>query len=234
MNDVAAPHPRREIRSFVKRAGRLTQSQARALETLWSRFGIERPQTTFDFSAQFGRDAPVHLEIGFGMGDTLAEMAANAPEINFVGIEVHEPGVGRLLNLIEERGLTNLRVMQDDAAEVLRDHITSASLAAVYLFFPDPWHKKKHHKRRLVQPAFVELLAERLQPEGLFHMATDWEDYALWARDILEDYDYLDNAVRPGAFADKPAWRPETKFERRGQRLGHGTWDLLYRRNSKT
>jgi tRNA (guanine-N7-)-methyltransferase len=233
MNDSTASHPRREIRSFVKRAGRLTQSQARALQELWPRYGATRPEGRFDFTALFERDAPVHLEIGFGMGDTLAEMAANAPEVNFLGIEVHEPGVGRLLNLIEERGLSNLRVMQDDAAEVLRDHIAPASLAAVYLFFPDPWHKKKHHKRRLVQPALVELLAERLEPNGLFHMATDWEDYALWARDVLEDCDYLDNAVHPGAFADKPAWRPETKFERRGLRLGHGTWDLLYRRNNK-
>ena len=219
----------RTIKSFVLREGRLTAGQQRALDELMPRFGIAEGEAPLDFAELFGNDHPVTLEIGFGNGESLASMAQAAPELNFIGVEVHRPGVGHLLQLIEQKGLTNLRVANTDAVELLKKRIAPASLARLLLFFPDPWHKSRHHKRRIVQPAFADLVASRLMPGGLWHLATDWQNYAEHMRDVLEAHPAFINASAPNTWAaERPAWRPETKFERRGQRLGHGVWDLLY------
>lgn len=222
-------HPRR-IRSFVRREGRLTPSQQRALDELLPRYGLA-PDAPLDLEAVFGRNAPCTLEIGFGNGDSLAAMAAATPEQDFIGIEVHRPGVGHLLRLIAERELTNVRVICADAVEVLRTAIPDAGLARVLLFFPDPWPKKKHHKRRILQPDFVALVARKLAPGGIFHLATDWEDYARQMLEVMEASPDFGNQAGPGRFAERPADRPLTRFEQRGQRLGHGVWDLLYHRS---
>jgi len=219
----------RTIRSFVRREGRLTTSQERALNELWPQFGIEANEV-IDPERVFGRQAPLTLEIGFGNGESLAQMAEASPEQDFIGIEVHRPGVGHLLLQIEKRGLSNLRVICADAVEVLKHSLTENSLDRLLLYFPDPWHKKRHHKRRIVQPAFAELIANRLKPGGIWHLATDWEDYAMHMREVLEAQPQFENTVGPGQFAPRPQWRPLTKFEQRGHRLGHGVWDLLYRR----
>lgn len=222
----------REIKSFVRREGRTTAAQERALNQLWSQYGIDYHATqTLNFTALFGNNHPVWLEIGFGMGHSLAEMASNMPDINFLGIEVHRPGVGSLLNQVEQKGLTNIRVMSHDAVEVLKNMIPEHSLSRILLFFPDPWHKTKHHKRRIVQVPFMELLATTLQPTGIFHAATDWEPYAIWMQEIIEPLADWCNTAGKMQFSTKPSYRPETKFERRGQRLGHGVWDLLYQYN---
>ena len=226
----------RRIRSFVRREGRMTEGQQRAFDELWGRFGIDPPDPDppesgpLDLPSLFGRDAPLVLEIGFGNGDSLAEMAAAAPERNFLGIEVHRPGVGRLLRSIEERGLTNLRVMSEDAFAVLERYIADGALDTVQLFFPDPWHKKRHHKRRILQPPFVELIADRLRPGGLFHMATDWEHYAEQMMAVMSACTRFENSAGPGNYAPRPDRRPLTKFEQRGRRLGHAVWDLIFRR----
>jgi tRNA (guanine-N7-)-methyltransferase len=220
----------RPIRSFVRREGRLTAGQRRALEQLWPRYGIELPEDADALRSWLWTDHPVTLEIGFGNGDTLAEMASQNPDRRFLGIEVHRPGVGHLLQLIEREGLENLRIVSADAVEVLREQIPEASLDTVLVFFPDPWPKKRHHKRRLVQQDFVGLVASRLKPGGRFHLATDWEDYAQQMLVVLEASEGFDNATGPGQFAPRPDYRPPTKFERRGQRLGHDVWDLIYRR----
>lgn len=228
------PEGRRPIRSFVRREGRLTEGQRRALERLRARFGIEYSENPLDLAAIFGRTAPITLEIGFGNGETLVEMAAAAPERDFLGIEVHRPGVGQLLRLAEEKGLANLRVICHDAVEVLSRQIPPESLATVQIFFPDPWPKKRHHKRRLVQPAFVALLVTRLRPGGALHLATDWEDYALHMREVLLGEPALENTSDPeDGFSPRPDSRPESKFERRGQRLGHGVRDLVFRRRPR-
>ena len=221
--------PQRRIRSFVRREGRLTAGQRRALEVLWPLYGIA-DEDRLDLDVAFGRVAPRTLEIGFGNGDSLAQMAEAAPDTDFLGIEVHRPGIGHLLQEIERRGLRNVRVMNRDAVEVLEGQIPPASLDRVLLFFPDPWHKKKHHKRRILQPRFIALLARALRPGGHFHMATDWQDYAEHMRAEMEQAGDFRNAAGPGQYAEKPAYRPTTKFERRGQRLGHGVWDLVYER----
>ena len=222
-------HPLRRIRSFVRREGRLTAGQQRALDQLWPLYGIA-PDRPLALAELFGRQAPCTLEIGFGNGASLAEMAAAAPEQDFIGIEVHRPGVGHLLQEIEARRLHNLRVLCTDAVEVLERQLPDASLERVLLFFPDPWHKKKHHKRRILQPHFIELLARRLRPGGRFHMATDWQDYAEHMLAEMEQSPLFRNTAGVGQYAEKPAYRPTTKFERRGQRLGHGVWDLVYER----
>jgi tRNA (guanine-N7-)-methyltransferase len=221
--------PHRRIRSFVRREGRLTAGQRRALEVLWPLYGIAE-EDPLDLDGEFGRAAPRTLEIGFGNGDSLAQMAEAAPEEDFLGIEVHRPGIGHLLQEIEARGLRNVRVMNRDAVEVLERQIPASSLERVLLFFPDPWHKKKHHKRRILQPRFIELLARALRPGGRFHMATDWQDYAEHMRAEMEQATEFRNVAGPGCYAEKPAYRPTTKFELRGQRLGHGVWDLVYER----
>lgn len=223
---AAPPHPR-TIRSYVLRAGRIGTGQQRALCELGPRFVLPFDAKPLDFGAVFGRRAPVVLEIGFGMGDATAQIAAAHPETDFIGIEVHEAGVGALLKRIGEQRLRNLRLVQHDAVEVLRAMLPPASLAGVHVFFPDPWHKKRHHKRRLIQPAFVAELASRIAPGGYLHCATDWEPYAQQMLDVLNAEPALSNSA-DGGFAPRPAHRPLTKFEQRGLKLGHGVWDLLF------
>jgi tRNA (guanine-N7-)-methyltransferase len=224
--DAGTDAPRRPLRSYVLRAGRMGSGQQRALAELGPRFVLPLQPQPLVLSQVFGRQAPCILEIGFGMGDATAQVAAALPDHDFIGVEVHEAGVGALLKHIGEQGLANLRIVRHDAVEVLREMIAPASLAGVHLWFPDPWHKKRHHKRRLVQPAFVELLASRLAPGGYLHCATDWQPYAEQMLQVLGEAPGLVNSA-PG-YAPKPAWRPQTKFERRGLKLGHGVWDLLF------
>jgi len=223
-----APRPRRAIRSYVVRAGRMGPGQQRALAELAPRFVLPYAQAECDFSAAFGRAAPRVVEIGFGMGDATAQIAAARPDTDFIGIEVHPPGVGALLQRIGQFGLTNLRIVQHDAVEVLEHMVARASLAGVHVFFPDPWHKKRHHKRRLIQPAFVTLLASRLAPGGYLHCATDWQPYALQMLEVLSAEPLLRNRFE--GYAPRPDYRPLTKFEQRGMRLGHGVWDLVFER----
>lgn len=219
----------RRIRSFVRREGRLTPGQQRALDELWPGLGLAF-ETPLSLTEAFGRSVPVTLEIGFGNGASLAEMAAQDPHSDFIGIEVHRPGVGRLLMELERRSIGNVRVFCHDAVEVLEDKIPDASLDRVLLFFPDPWPKKKHHKRRILQPSFVALIARKLKPGGVFHMATDWEPYARHMLEVMDASPAFVNCSGKGHYSPRPEYRPVTKFERRGQRLGHGVWDLLYRR----
>jgi len=226
MSQAESGHPR--IRSYDLRAGRVGSGQARALTELGPRFMLPYQPQTLDLDAVFGRAAPRILEIGFGMGEGLAEIAAAHPENDYLGVEVHTPGVGALLKQVGERGLTNVRIVQHDAVEVLTRMIPPGSLAGVHIFFPDPWHKKRHHKRRLIQPPFVRLLVERIAPGGYLHLATDWEDYAGQMLAVLSAAPGLENTV--AGFAPRPETRPLTKFEQRGIRLGHGVWDLLFRR----
>ena len=221
--------PRRAIRSFVRREGRITEAQKRALEELLPRYGVEPGEAPLDFVALFGRDAPVHVEIGFGNGEALAAMAAAHPQNNYLGIEVHRPGVGAMLRRIEAEGLANVRVACTDAKELLDRRIPQDSLSAVYIFFPDPWHKTRHHKRRLVQAEFVALLARKLKTGGLLHLATDWEDYAQHMLAVLSAEEGFENVAGPNQYALRPETRPHTRFERRGQRLGHGVRDLVFR-----
>ncbi|MBU0656960.1 MAG: tRNA (guanosine(46)-N7)-methyltransferase TrmB [Gammaproteobacteria bacterium] len=224
-----AEHPR-TIKSFVLRQGRMTKGQEQSLETLWPQFGIETAAIPLDFAQLFGRAAPVTLEIGFGNGESLAQMAQAAPERDFIGIEVHTPGVGHLLKLVGEKGLTNLRVMNSDAVDILQQRIPAGSLDRVQLFFPDPWHKKKHHKRRIVQADFVKLIASRLRTGGVFHMATDWENYAAHMAKVMEASADFRNLATAPPYSPRPDERPLTKFENRGLKLGHGVWDLLYQK----
>jgi tRNA (guanine-N7-)-methyltransferase len=218
----------RPIRSFVLRQGRMSVAQQRAHDNLKGVFGIPYAAQPLDLAVAFGRDAPKILEIGFGMGDATAIIASAHPENDYLGIEVHGPGVGSLLNQIQERALTNLRIIQHDAVEVLRDMIPDAGLAGVHIFFPDPWHKKRHHKRRLIKPELIALVASKLSPGGYLHCATDWEDYAIQILAVLSGESALTNTA--DAYAERPAYRPLTKFEQRGLRLGHGVWDIVFRR----
>jgi tRNA (guanine-N7-)-methyltransferase len=218
----------RAIRSFVLRTGRTTAGQARALEVLGPRFLVPYRPQALDLAAAFGREAPTVLEIGFGMGEATAHIAGLMPERNFLCCEVHSPGVGALLMRIEAQGLANVRIVQHDAVEVLDQMLQPGSLAGVHIFFPDPWHKKRHHKRRLLQPPLVDKLVSRLAPDGYIHCATDWEDYALQMLQVLQGHPELSNTA--AGFAQRPEYRPLTKFENRGLRLGHGVWDLVFRR----
>lgn len=228
--NTTAPHPRR-IRSFVLRQGRMTPGQQRAFDEFWSRWGLVREQGPLDAAQVFGRAAPLVLEIGFGMGQSLVAMAHAEPEKNFIGIEVHRPGVGKLLHGMAERGVDNIRVYNDDAVEVLQHCLPDASLARVQIYFPDPWHKKKHHKRRLIQPEFLQLLRAKLQPGGVLHVATDWQDYAEHILQTLGAAEGYRNLAAVD-YVPRPSFRPSTKFEQRGERLGHGVWDLLFERVS--
>jgi tRNA (guanine-N7-)-methyltransferase len=224
----APPHLRR-VRSFVRRPGRATAAQRRALTELWPRFGLEAAGA-LDLAALFGRNARRVLDIGFGDGEALATSAINYPDLDYLGVEIHEPGIGHLLLLIEQAALTNVRVIARDAADVVPECLAEASFDAVNLFFPDPWPKKRHHKRRLVQPPFMVELARILKNGGLFHLATDWDDYARHAREVLAASEEF-APVEPSAVARDPlAFRSPTKFERRGRRLGHDVVDLFYRR----
>jgi tRNA (guanine-N7-)-methyltransferase len=222
--------PLRRVRSFVRREGRLTAGQQKALDELWPRYGLAA-DTKPDFATVFGRRAALTLEIGFGNGASLADMAEQDPDTDYVGIEVHRPGVGHLLKLVDERGLGNVRVFCADAVEILTSCFDDHSLDRVLLFFPDPWPKTRHHKRRLVQPAFVELLARKLKAGAILHMATDWQHYAAQMLRLVDAAREFSNLAGAGNYSPRPAYRPATRFERRGQRLGHGVWDLLYRRN---
>jgi tRNA (guanine-N7-)-methyltransferase len=225
---AANPHPRRSIRSFVLRAGRMGSGQVKAMEMLAPLYVLPYADARLDFDQAFGRHAPTVLEIGFGMGDATAQIAAARPQDDFIAIEVHTPGVGALLQRIQERGLTNLRLLQHDAVEVLRDMIAPGSLAGIHVYFPDPWHKKKHNKRRLIQAEFVRELASRLAPGGYLHCATDWQPYAEQMLAVLGAEPALANTA--DGYAPRPDWRPLTKFENRGIKLGHGVWDLVFTR----
>lgn len=223
----------RGIRSFVIRAGRVTDAQRRALDELWPAYGIDfAPGRALDLDATFGRRAPRTLEIGFGNGDNLAALAAAHPERDFLGIEVHRPGVGRLLQRARDAQLANLRVIAHDAVEVLGQSIAPGALDEILILFPDPWHKSRHHKRRLVQPPFAALLASRLAPGGRLALATDWTPYAEWMLEALATEPTLENLAPDGRYVPRPAWRTETRFERRGERLGHEVHDLAYRRRT--
>ena len=224
-----AAHARR-IRSFVLRQGRTTPAQARAFDAHWPRYGLPVGEAPRDFDAVFGRHAPRVLEIGFGNGEQLAWSAAHEPALDFLGVEVHRPGVGRLINALAAQDASNVRVYHHDAVEVLEREIAPQSLAQVRIYFPDPWHKKRHNKRRLIQPEFVALLASRVAHGGLLHLATDWADYAEHMVAVLEASPLWRNRAGAGQFSPRPEWRIQTHFEKRGLRLGHGVWDLLYDR----
>jgi len=221
---------RKPLRSFVLRQGRLTSGQKLALEAQWPIVGVEYNESKIDLSETFNRDAPTTLEIGFGNGDSLAQMAKEAPERNFFGIEVHRPGVGHLLHLIGEYGLQNVRVMHHDAVEIINHMIPNNSLDRIQIYFPDPWHKTRHNKRRIVQPEFVALLATKLQQGGVLHLATDWQHYAEQMLRVMTDAPDYKNQTSDGGYAERPDYRPMTKFENRGIKLGHGVWDLLFER----
>jgi tRNA (guanine-N7-)-methyltransferase len=221
---------RRAIRSFVVRAGRMTVAQERAWTELWPRYGIETGATPLDLAAVFGRAAPRTLEIGFGNGESLVALAAAHQDRDYLGIEVHRPGVGHLMLRAEELGLANVRAICRDAVEVLQQCVAPGTLDEVLLYFPDPWPKKRHHKRRIVQPDFVTLVASRLRPGGTFRMATDWQPYAAHMLEVASSCEALRNESPDGGFVPRPDSRPVTRFERRGHRLGHGVWDLAFRR----
>ena len=221
----------RPVRSFVRREGRVTAAQRQAIDQLWPKYGFE-PQTgeQIDVKSLFGREAPLVLEIGYGDGEALVDIAARQPGINFIGAEVYTAGIGHCLMRIEEERLDNVRLSREDAVELLEHHLPDASLAEVRLFFPDPWPKKKHHKRRIVNEAFCQLLCRKLMPEGQLHFATDWAPYAEWAIEVFDACPCLENTVGPGISQPRPDTRIETKFERRGQRLGQGSQALIYRK----
>ena len=225
-----ATQGRREIRSFVLREGRLTPSQERAMRELWPKYGVDYAGTPRDLHALFGRIAPVVLEIGFGNGDALLYAASTDTARDYIGIEVHAPGVGRALTGIEHAGLRNVHVVRHDAIEVLRNEVASGALDEVRIYFPDPWHKKRHHKRRLINAENVALIADRLRIGGLLHLATDWQPYAEWMWDVLDVQPALRNRAGPRGAVPRPEWRPLTRFENRGVKLGHGVADLLYER----
>ena len=228
---AARPHHLRPIRSFVLRQGRLTPAQERAFAQHWAKYGLDFSGQPRDFDALFGRRTERVLEIGFGNGEALRFAAGNEPGRDFIGIEVHRPGVGRLLNALADDDASNVRIYNHDAVEVLEHEIPDADLAEIRIYFPDPWHKKRHSKRRLIQPEFARLLARKLAPGGLLHLATDWQPYVEHMWDVLDAEPAFVNRAGPRDYFPRPAWRPQTHFEARGQRLGHGVWDLLYLRD---
>lgn len=220
---------KRKIRSFVLRQGRLTPAQERAYESGWPAYGLDYQKNPLDINQTFGRESSKKvLEIGFGMGDATAKIAQTLPDYDFLAVEVHAPGVGALLKLIQAEDIENLRIIQHDAVEVLKNMLADAALDGVHIFFPDPWHKKRHHKRRLIQAEFVKLLCSKLKVGAYIHVATDWQEYAEWVLEVLEAEPMLKNTVE--AYAEKPSYRPLTKFENRGLKLGHGVWDLVFSR----
>ena len=226
------PSQRRPIRSFVLRTGRMTPGQQRAYDSGWQAWGLEHAAGLIDPETLFPASGPLVLEIGFGMGQSLIDMAVADPASGFIGIEVHKPGVGKLLHCIEQRSAENIRIYCHDAVEILRDCIPDGALDTVQIFFPDPWHKKRHNKRRLIQPEFIRQLRPKMKPGGLLHLATDWEHYAQQMMAVLNAEPGFENRYDAGKFAPRPANRPLTKFERRGERLGHGVWDLMFQRRT--
>jgi tRNA (guanine-N7-)-methyltransferase len=218
-----------KIKSFIRRQGRATAGQELALQNHSEKFCLS-PEQSYDFAQVFGRQAPLILEIGFGNGSSLAAMAEANPDLNYIGIEVHRPGVGHLMMLLEQRNINNVRIYHHDAIEILEQKIPDNSLAGVHLFFPDPWHKRRHHKRRIVRPSFVELLHKKLASDGYFHAATDWAHYAKDMLGILTEAKLLKNSSPTGDYCPRPEYRPLTKFENRGLNLGHGVWDLIFRK----
>ncbi|HVC17839.1 MAG TPA: tRNA (guanosine(46)-N7)-methyltransferase TrmB [Rhodanobacter sp.] len=229
-DDGNTPDTMRRIRSFVLREGRMTPAQQRAFDAHWSRYGIDYRGMLHDFAASFGRQAPLVMEIGFGNGEALAWASEHDQARDFIGVEVHGPGVGRLMNALAACEANNVRLYRHDAVEVLQHEIAPGALTEARIWFPDPWHKKRHNKRRLIQSEFAALLASRMAPDGLLHLATDWQDYAEHMLAVMESAPDWRNQLGPGQYAEKPHWRIETHFERRGLKLGHGVWDLLYRR----
>jgi tRNA (guanine-N7-)-methyltransferase len=228
--NAETPPEHRPIRSFVLRQGRLSTGQSRAVNNIGPRLLIPYSPATLDYENAFGRVAPTIVEIGFGMGHTTADIAESLPDKNFIGIEVHTPGVGSLLKMADERGLSNVRIVQHDAVEVLQHMVADASLAGIHIFFPDPWPKKRHHKRRLIQANFVRLLIEKLRKDGYIHLATDWQEYANQMLEVLSALPALINTAE--GFASRPAYRTESNFERKGLAKGHGVWDLVFRRST--
>lgn len=218
------------MRSFVLRGGRLTEGQKRALDELWPRFGIDKGESLLNFETLFGSKAPVILEIGFGNGDATWQMAQSSPAQNYLGVEVHRPGVGHLLLKMKQHGVRNIRIANDDAVEFVRQRVPQESLDGVRIYFPDPWPKKRHHKRRLIQPALIALLASRMRRDAQLHLATDWEPYAEHMLAVMKSANSFVNLSPTGDFCAQPAWRPETKYERRGEALGHQVRDLLFKR----
>ncbi len=228
MTDTSPETPRRRIKSFILRQGRYTTAQKNALDNHWKHYGIEPSETFINFDQVFQRSAPVTLEIGFGNGDSLLQQAIKQPENNFIGIEVHGPGIGHLIHRVHENQLKNLRVIRADAVEVLSKQIPENSLERLQLFFPDPWHKKKHNKRRIVQAEFIELVHRKLQTGGYLHMATDWQHYARQMLNTVDSNNGFSNCAGKGNFSSDKGARAETKFERRGINLGHGIWDIMH------
>ncbi|MEM6986874.1 MAG: tRNA (guanosine(46)-N7)-methyltransferase TrmB [Pseudomonadota bacterium] len=229
-NPVQRNGPQRAVRSFVLRGGRLTASQSRALDALYPQFGVPVELSPIDPDALFGRSAPLWVEIGFGNGESLVSLAASHPEVNFLGIEVHRPGVGHCLHRMHEAGIGNLRVVQQDAVEVLRDRLPAGSVSRLLILFPDPWHKKRHYKRRLVNREFTAIAARALVSGGVWHLATDWEPYAEWMHDVIGQCELLRNRAGAGKAVTAPAYRDTTRFEARGIRLGHRVQDLEFER----
>ena len=220
----------RKIQSFVKRSGRLSKAQFLGLNDLWSDFGVEiNDKELINFDGVFEKQNDITLEVGFGNGDSLLEMAIKQPFQNFIGIEVYEAGVGRIINEASKQNVSNLKIIKDDAVEVIANNIADESISHFQLFFPDPWHKKKHHKRRIVQTSFLDLLSRKLKTNGAVHIATDWENYAEHIMETLEAHPHFKNIAGGHIYSERPKDRPLTKFENRGHKLGHGVWDLLFK-----
>ncbi|KRO94867.1 MAG: tRNA (guanosine(46)-N7)-methyltransferase TrmB [Proteobacteria bacterium] len=230
--DIRPEYRKKSIRSYVVRAGRMTDGQRKAFETSWPIYGLKLADGAINTDEVFGRSGLKILEIGFGMGDSLLQMAAAEPESDFIGIEVHPPGVGTIINTARVEGLANLRIYLADANDVLDECFAPASIDRLQLYFPDPWHKKKHNKRRIVQPSFLQQVREKLRPNGIIHMATDWQPYAEQMLEILSEAAGFENCAGPGESSPRPAYRPLTKFEKRGERLGHGVWDFIFKKTS--
>ena len=228
--EIRPEFKKKPIRSYVIRAGRITEGQKKAFRQYWPEFGLRLEDGQLEPEKIFILQQPLVVEVGFGMGDSLLAMAMAEPEKNFIGIEVHAPGVGRLLSAAADKKLANLRIYMADAVDVLQDCFADNSISRFQLYFPDPWHKKKHHKRRIVQPAFLDLIASRMSTGGIVHFATDWQPYAEQMMELLESSDSLMNCAGLNHYAERPGFRPATKFEQRGERLGHGVWDLLFQK----
>lgn len=226
--EIKPEYRKKSIRSYVVRAGRMTEGQRNAFETSWPFYGLKLDDGQINAEEIFGRVAPLVVEIGFGMGDSLLEMVSAEPDKDFIGIEVHSPGVGRLINSARLEALPNLRVYLADANDVLNECIPTNSVHRLQLYFPDPWHKKKHNKRRIVQAEFIQLIRQKLELQGTLHMATDWQHYAEQMLEVMEEAPGFNNCVGEQQYSERPEYRPLTKFEKRGERLGHGVWDLLY------